>query len=281
MKKKILSLGMCTALVAVSVVGGVFAYLSEEASATNVMKVGNVEIEQLEYERVQDENGNPVEGVEGTDFDADYGITRSYKLQPFTQNKAAFPAVYQEGKEIWDDFQQLWNGVDAPGSNDLFDDSMKNVIDKFVFVKNTGNSDAYFRTIIAIECPEGEEGLIHTNFNTNSRYDYDATENGNQEPSDDSVIFVTVDGVRYAMYTATHTEALGAGEVARPSLLQVFLDPEADNEDCAKFGDEWKILAVSQAVQTAGFEDAQQALEAEFGVVDAANAVEIIKAQLN
>ena len=63
----------------------------------------------------------------------------------FAQNKKLIPTT---GTAAWDDrngsqapsgegsHQQSWANVDAPGSNQLFDDSVTNVIDKFVFVKN-------------------------------------------------------------------------------------------------------------------------------------------------
>lgn len=277
MKNRKLLLIVSIVLAMTMSLGGTLAYLTDTDAAVNTMVVGNVKIEQHEYERVVDEYGNPVKGVEGTDFTADYGINESYKLQEFTQNKPALPVVYVkdgavvEGQD-WDEFQQLWNQVGAPGSNELFADEMENVIDKFVFVENTGKSDAYYRTIIAIESPEGvreDLELIHLNFNTNSRFDYNADEEGVQDAANANAFYTDINGTRYEVYVATHTEALKPGEVSRPSLLQLFLDPAADNEDVALFGNTWDVLVVSQAVQAAGFADAQTALNAAFGVVSA------------
>lgn len=271
--KKIIALLLVVVLIAAVAIGGTVAYLSDTASEPNTMTLGNVSIEQHEYERVVDENGNLVKGVLGEDFTEAYGITESYKLQPFTQGKPAYPAVYQNGTTAWDEFQQLWNQVGAPGSNDLFDDSMKNVVDKFVFVENTGKFDAYYRTIIAIEAPEGlPNNTIHINFNANSRFDYNADKEDVQNSADSNKFYITINGVRYRVYVATYTQVLVPGEVSRPSLLQVFLDPKATNEDCALFGDTWDILVVSQAVQTAGFDNAATALDAAFGKPDAENA---------
>ena len=127
----------------------------------------------------------------------------------------------------------------------MFDDSVKNVVDKFVFVKNTGKSDAYYRTIVAIEAPEGlTEGTIHTNFNANSRF------------TKTKIGYVECDETRYLVYEMLYNEVLEPGEISRPSLLQVFLDPKATNEDCALFGETWEIVVVSQAIQVAGFENA-------------------------
>ena len=64
------------------------------------------------------------------------------------------------------------------------------------------------------------------------------------------------EGTEYLVYEMLYNEVLKPGEVSRPSLLQVFLDPAATNEDCAILGDTWEIIALSQACQTAGFENA-------------------------
>lgn len=277
MKKKIVTLCLIIALVATMVAGGTLAYFTETDDAVNTMTVGSVKIVQEEYQRAMDADGEFILGTAGTDFAEAYGITESYKLEKFQQNKPAFPAVYTNaaGTTDWDDFQQLWNGVGAPGSNDIFDDTMKNVIDKFVFVKNTGKSECYFRTIIAIELPDTlNPGLIHENFNSNYRYDYNPSEDVYHQHQDGVALpawNVTVNGTRYKVMVATHTEPLAKDAVSRPSLLQVFLDPAVTNAQAELFGDEWTILTLSQAVQTAGFENADLALNTAFGEVTDAN----------
>lgn len=264
--KKLLSWALVVSLTAGASVAGTMAYLTDEESNANVMTVGNVSIEQHEYERVVGADGNYEKAIQkdnkgNGDFTPNYGITEAYKLQEFSQGKAALPAVYTNAKGTtdWDEFQQLWNQVGAPGSNDLFDDSMKNVIDKFVFVENTGKTDAYYRTIIAVESPEGCEDIIHHNFNSNERFDAieqsdDFTGEADKGYKSYFVGYTTIENVRYALFNMTYNKVLEPGEVSRPSLLQVYLDPKATNEDCAKFGATWEILVVSQAVQVNGFE---------------------------
>ena len=266
-KKAIIGLGAIATLL--FGVASSIAYLTDTDTTVNVMTVGNVKIAQLEYERAVDADGNwiPTDKVS-------YGFVED-KLQPYTQAKPIAPSVYKNEKKtmIWDDrvegHQQGWSQVGAPGSNQLFDDSVKNVIDKFVFVENTGRKDAYYRTIIAIELPEGiSEDLLHVNFNSNSRFDYNTEETGVQAADKSNKFYATINGNRYLVYTATYTEVLIPGEVSRPSLLQVYLDPKTTNEDVELFGETFEILAVSQAVQTDGFDSATEALEEAFGEVN-------------
>ena len=263
-KKAIIGLGAIAVLLFGA--ASTIAYLTDTESDVNVMTVGNVKISQLEYERAVDENGNWIK----SDYEG-YGYTADL-MQPYTQNKPIAPAVYKDGDVKWDDrngsqepsgdksHQQPWSQIGAPGSNQLFDDSVKNVIDKFVFVKNTGKKDAYYRTIVAIEMPEGFDGKkLHTNKTSNSRFTitYIGT--------------INIEGVNYSVSEYLYTDVLTPGEVSRPSFLQVYLDPTATNEDVELFGSTFEILAFSQAVQTDGFDSADEALDEAFGNITTTN----------
>lgn len=275
MAKKIALIVLSFVLVAGLAIGGSVAYLTDTKEDVNVMVMGDVEIAQHEYERVVengvwvtllDANGDPVVDKYGYTPDA---------LQEFTQNKPLYPAVYDEGRGtlIWDDrngssaasgagsHQQSWFEVGSSGSDQLFDDSIKNVMDKFVMVENTGAGDAYFRTLIAVECPEGVDSkLIHVNKTSSSKYAWSDT------------IFVEIDGVRYALFVATYQEKLTSGQTARPSFLQVFLDPAATMEDYRAFNGTMEVIVLTQAVQTEGFSTPALALSAAFGdITETAN----------
>ena len=231
MKKKILAV-LSILLIAAMAITGTVAYLTDEVSDINVMVVGNVKLQQLEYER--DANGN---------------------LQPFTQDKPIVPAVY-EGKYLpWADGLYPWDSIDGVptgAGNQLFRDGA-NAVDKFVFVRNVGKTDAYYRTVVAIECPEGlDPDLIHLNINGNARFTW--TEIG----------YTEINGVQFFLMEALYNEILKPGETSRPSLMQVYLDKAATNKDVALFGDRFEILAVSQAVQAGGFTDSNTALDTAF-----------------
>ena len=256
MKKKKSIIALSAALIAVLAVGSSLALQTDVTNDVNVMTLGDIEIAQHEYERAVDENGEWIQSqYEGYGYKADL-------MQPFTQNKTLQPAFYLDGKVKYDDrvegHQQPWAQVGAEGSNQLFDDSVKNVIDKFVFVENTGSNDAYYRTIIAIEWPEelkedGDKDYIHVLINANSRFVWE------------DLGYYTIDGTQYLVKEATYTEVLKPGEVSRPSLLQVYLDPKATNEDVELFGGSLDIIVTTQATQVVNGADAERMLNAAFG----------------
>jgi len=248
--KKALLVSLSFMLVAAMAVGMTVAYLQDTDSAVNVMTLGNVHIEQIEQER--DANGN---------------------LVPFTQAKPLYPAT---GEIAWNDNQITINGHDY----NMFGDKLKNAVDKIVTVKNTGISDAYVRTVIAIEDPF-DVGRLGVNV-------------GGVGYKQSPWYTVNIDGVQYSMTVFTYEKALAAGEESLPSLLQVYLKSVATNEDVEKLGASFEILVKSQAIQTAGFADAEEALNAGFGeitatnhpwsntiVVDANNETEILDALTN
>lgn len=201
------------------------------------MTLGNVKIEQIEQERV----------------DAALLPTADGNLTAFEQNKPLFPAVYEGSSIDWAPAQssadyEAWKVV-LPNEN---------VIDKFVTVKNTGKSDAFVRTLIAYEGdatygPRGE--YIHIVHNsTNVDPDIAVKDEG---------VF-NIKGVDYTVFSYTYPAVLKAGDTTIPSLKQVYLDKTADNDVVAKYGETYDILVLSQAVQTAGFADANTALTTAF-----------------
>ncbi len=271
--KKILAMVLVVALTAAVSIAGTMAYLTSTDSDVNVMTMGNVKIEQLEYERVV-ENGAWV----STNETDKYGYTPD-KMQPFSQAKPLLPAVFADGKIKWDDrngstaedgtgHQQSWGQVGASGTNQLFDDSVKNVQDKFVFVRNTGSSNAYVRTWIAFEqgnvTAEDFESIIGTNGNA-SHWSWETVATD-----------VVIDGNEYVVCCVTYkgpksnpTGILAPNATSYPSLLQVYMSPEATNADVAAIDGNgngtYDILVFSQAVQAEGFTDATTALTTAFG----------------
>lgn len=241
---------------------GTIAYLTDTDGDVNVMTLGNVEIEQIEKQRA--------EGV---------AHTGEGKLVDFEQNQGLYPAVPVPGAtNPYTAEQELFlygSNVTAEGAgNGLWNDNnLKGAMDKFVFVKNTGSSDAYYRTIIAFECPEGMD------YSAGPDKEFMMNVNGNHRFDWSEVGYVEIDGVRYLVMVAQYNEKLAPGEISRPSLLQVVMTHNATNEDMALLGNSYEIRALSQAVQTANFEDvdgmtAGYALDLAFGAATVENVAE-------
>ena len=112
---------------------GTMAYLSDEDSDVNVMTLGNVDIEQIEEKR--DENGELID----------------YPSHP--GNQPLFPAVGDLAAteiDLYGTKLNVWNNA--------------NVLDKFVTVENTGKSDAFVRTVFAVEDYEDGNTLLQLNW---------------------------------------------------------------------------------------------------------------------
>ena len=262
LKNTLLS-GLSLVLVAALAIGGTVAYLQGEDSDVNVMTLGNVSIEQHEYERKVDADGNyttaTIDGV------------NSYELKDFTQGKDLLPIVGDPstGAAGWDNTVVRMTQVDSYGSMQVF--AGKNAQDKFVTVENTGKTDAYIRTIVAIEIGSTDGSLIGTSYHSNW--------------SKNAVGKVEIDENTYYVYEYIYKGAsdgsrhvggvLPAGETSYPNLSQVYLKSVATNEDMAAIdGNDngtLDILVISQAVQAEGFADAESALDAGFGDITTTN----------
>jgi len=255
MKKKILTICLVVALAATAVIGGTLAYFTDTESDKNEFVTGNISIDQFEMQR--DEEG---------------------KLEDFEDGGLIMPAA---GDPAYNGAYVSYEDVGAPGNNEVWANHM-NAQDKFVFVKNDGSQPAYYRTIIAIECPEGV--TARTNVNGHSFFDWDSTVTGSQNGNQAKEYIVTVDGVRYEVTVATYTEVLAANEVSRPTLLQVAYDKATTQEQMNLFGDKIEVYAFTQAVQAEGFADlytadvACEALNDAFGeITDAYLLTELTK----
>lgn len=141
----------------------------------------------------------------------------------------------------------------------------KNAVDKIVTVKNEGTEAVFVRTLIAFEMLNNGDGtwsnpLVDGNLKMNA---INVTPTG--------VVFEN-SGTQYALYVCTYSAPLGSNQTTAPSLLQVYLASEETGEFYKGVGDKYDILTVSQAVQSAGFDTADAALNAAFGAINAVNA---------
>ena len=275
MKKKLLALVLVVVLAVTAVVGGTMAYLTDTEAAVNVMTVGNVSIRQNEQQRVI--------GADGLQTDV---------LEDYEQGKVLMPYTTRDPKP---DDNTLTVGEYTFNRNRMYN----NYVDKIVSVTNTGKSDAYVRTLIAI--PTGGSAWEQTpvaaadvwlHWNTistmNTYWDSYYTDSTNY-----AAVFVEIDGQGYYVWEFTHKAGLVTNETTFPTLLGCFMDYRVDSDDEGYFmdmnsnhkcdadekriedvevGGTVEILVLSQAVQTDGFASAQSALDTAFGDVTAENA---------
>lgn len=254
--KKIVALIFAFALCITATFGATVAYLTDTDDDTNVFTVGNVEIEQNELDRT---------GV-GFKDQKIYPIVNDYKEDGYHMGK--------------------------------------NYVDKIITVTNTGSEDAYVRTYIAFPAAlddgpttfDASVNVLHWNGASASDENSAADQNmqnawywtGSLEEGEDwpgvwDGYVTEINGIRYNVYVATHKEILESGKTTAPSLLGVYLDKtvDYDNKEEKYFyskkgvktyidfdlSKEITVLAVSEAVQEAGFDNALAALNEAFGEV--------------
>lgn len=256
--------------------GSTLAYLSDTDSDVNVMVLGNVNIVQNEQERVKDADGK-----------------FTTELQAFTNNQTIYPAVYGVTGQDDPDRQQITvGGYTHTGGLRAF----PNYVDKIVTVTNTGKSDAYVRTLIAIPSSntQTEADLSEEWLHYNPITDTDTSPNNgwyagktladgewNDDLAKRNYLYgITINGKNYEVYTATNVNVLTPGKTTGPCLAGFYLDNSVNytdagyvdvNGDVVWTEDTLDILVISQAVQAAGFADAYTALNAGYGEVNKAN----------
>ena len=266
MKNRKLLLIVSLVLALTMSLGGTLAYLQDSDVDVNVMTLGNVQIEQHEYQRVEKDGKFETDTIDEK---------TSYVLEVFEQNKPLLPIVgdpslpgNDPGYAGWDSTPVRMSQVDSYGGMDVF--AGKNAVDKFVTVENTGKTDAYVRTIVAVEVGSTDGSLVGTS------YHGAWTQN--------EIGKVTINGNGYIVFEYIYAGAqlsdgsyrhekgiLPAGDTTYPNLAQVYLKAVANNDDMVAIDGNQdgmlNVLVVSQAVQAAGFTDAKTALDTAFGVV--------------
>lgn len=237
MKKKIVSIALVVAMIAI-IAAGSFAYFTDKDAQTNTFTVGNVKIDLFEDftndsklipavggidpETGYSTNNNTVEKevyVENTGAEKAY--VRVHIAVPIINNKTVV-----DGKEVgwqspiqplWSEFtchQGQWNWGKEPAANDKY------------------------------------EGLVNSGFNMNT-------------------YFTEIEGVQYCVYVGTYETALENGNVTLDAIDEVFMPAETTNEDINYWNTNypnWKnVYVVAEAVQADGFDDAFTALNTAFG----------------
>lgn len=269
-KRKILSLAMALSIVAIMAVGATLAYFTDTDEAENVFVVGNVNIQQNEYQRDPE----------------------TKEIEAFEDDKVAYPAV----------LDKLTKGAITVDGYDFQIRSLEgNYLDKIVNVTNNGTEEAYVRTIIAIPNMNGyddaspAENPLHWNYldatDFEGGWNWSGSKTGAAGDQTDKIAEVNIGGKEYDLYVATHTAAVAANTTTSPSMVGFYLDDNVDYDENGYFSmqngqridlSDWmtvgedgkvelKILVATQAVQTKGFADAWEALDEAFGDISASN----------
>ena len=271
MKKKLVAIFLCVALVAIAVVGASLAYFTDTKSATNTFTVGNVKIDLIEsrYHR------------EGNDNSGDTDI-------PDPANSASGMTYVTDGHKAFTDAEIK---ADAANYSDYIGKRGENMVPgrrvaKCPYVVNTGANDAYIRIRVMIPSAANRDywqarsgGVIESEFCTtaitsgefmhNDKTTYnpfiDASGRG----------YVDENGVGYDVYTFIRNEPLKPGEMTEWNVWNyIGIADEATSANIQKAVNKGAIrvsgdgtmtvnvLVQADAIQSEGFKDAKAAFAA-------------------
>ena len=151
--KKVVAWILVLAMTAAISVGVTLAFMQDTDEDVNVMTMGNVKIDQLEFERTD---------VDDKDEDA--------KVQEFHNDKPLYPAVLDDDFD-WNKQESYvkWDDIGKTGyRSDIWNpDKINNELDKMVFVKNKGDYGAYVRSVFAFEVNGYSYDEFKANFHLN------------------------------------------------------------------------------------------------------------------
>ena len=185
--------------------------------------------------------------------------------------------------DLWEDF----GDNDAAGIEELIpavgsaqDGTLKNGIEKEVYVTNDGSEDAFVRVHIAIptilddgaETFDAGKNVLHFNYDEETvaegKWNWSNSVDGTTG-SNWNYYTTTINEESYNVYVVTYETALETDASTVDAMSQVYLDSKVTNEDITKIkeelGDNWYIYVAAEGTQAAGFEDAYTALNTAFG----------------
>lgn len=186
--------------------------------------------------------------------------------------------------DLFEDFGDNSSGIAKllPATGSAQAGTLKNGIEKEIFVENTGSEDAYVRVHIAIPSIlddgnpsfDASNNVLHWNFANgtygDAKWNWTATANtAGYDAKDWNSYTTTIDGISYNVYVTTYETKLKSGDVTVDAIHQVYLDSKVTNEDITMIkealGDNWYIYVAAEGAQAEGFNDAYEALNTAFG----------------
>lgn len=225
-KKKLLTLAMVISMVAILVVGGTIAYFTDTDTETNVFTTGNVDIDLIETF-----DPNNAKLLPGIDVQKEVYVKNEGSETAYVRVHVAFPKILDSGDPEFAAFKNTlhWNFTDASVQEGKWSQLQNST--------QVGPNASYPNW-------PGNGGTYNS---------YEAK----------------IDGVDYTVYVITYETALGAGETTPESAIsKVYLDTKVTNEqmaDILKKLTTIKVLVFAEGGQEAGFTDAYEALNTQFG----------------
>ena len=270
MKKKLIAIFLCVALVAIAVVGASLAYFTDTDSAKNTFTVGNVKIDLIESRFHREGNDN---SGDTSIPDPTHKVTADDGMKYVATGHTMFTdaEIKADAETYATDYLAVKGENMVPGRG----------VAKCPYVINTGANDAYIRIRVMIPSAANNDfvdvtagGVITNQWCSSSISNgefIDGKGGGwNNAPAIDKAS-VTKDGVTYDVYTFTRTEPLKAGAMTEWNVWNfIGINKTATSADIQKAidadaitatGDTMtlNVLVEADAIQAEGFADAAAA----------------------
>ena len=257
MKKKILSITLVVAMIAV-IAAGSLAYFTDKKAAENTFTVGNVKIALLESslhrENAGYPNGTTKDQVSPDNVELWSDVAKEGKGN--TNQYKAGDTFYTDAQIEADAAQYTCNNVKLnPGQS----------YHKMPYVKNTGANNAYIRIRVMIPAD------LDTAVLNSSMYTTTALKSGEFTMDYDHSGSVERGDIKYNVYTFTRTKALAPNEMTYWNVWgTIHMDADVTNEEIEGLFGEGKtyankvfpVLVEADAIQADGFNDVTAAFAA-------------------
>ena len=274
MKKKLIAIFLCVALVAIAVVGASLAYFTDTDKATNTFTVGNVKIDLIESKFHREGNDN---SGDASIPDPTHKVTADDGMEYVTTGHTMFTdaEIKADAETYQNDYLAVKGANMVPGRG----------VAKCPYVVNTGANDAYIRIRVMIPSAANndfvavKDGGVITNQWCSSCIGtgefIDGKGGGWNNAPAIAKASVTKDGVTYDVYTFTRNEPLKAGAMTEWNVWNfIGINKDATSADIQKAIDNGAIkvaetdgakvmtlnvLVEADAIQAEGFADATAA----------------------
>ena len=252
MKKKITTLCLCVALLAIAVVGASLAYFTDTKSATNTFSVGNVKIDLIEQQK--GENGL-------------VGFEQGKTLVPGKSNDGNAVSKIVTVKNTGDNAAWVWVELRIPKylvSNEYPTNESKNALhwNSYGCFNVEYNSGNYWKLATSDGIVDADHKVTNTDMvavEDGLWYDYKFV-GYETDPTTN---------IEYVVIRTTMQKPLPSGKISLPCLAQVYMDwrIDVDGENfilpdgrTIPTSASWEILVNAYAIQIDGFDTVEQAI---------------------